>query len=94
MFAVERYPMACFFPTRVRLNGQKVTLEGQLELRGKKGPWGLDGEIIQQSGSKVLLHLASQVSLRAWGLRPPSFLGLEVQDSVQVSVAVWIAVAR
>lgn len=36
MFAVERYPMACFFPTRVRLNGQKVTLEGQLELRGKK----------------------------------------------------------
>lgn len=94
MFAVERYPMACFFPTRVRLNGQKVTLEGQLELRGKKGPWGLDGEIIEQSGSKVLLHLASQVSLKAWGLRPPSFLGLEVQDLVQVSVAVWIGITK
>jgi len=94
MFEVERYPLACFFPIRARLNGQKVALEGQLELHGKKGPWGLDGEILDESQSRILLRLIGQVSLKAWGLKPPSFLGLDVQDFVQVSVTVLIGITK
>lgn len=90
MFEVDRYPFACFLPSAILLQGEKVDLEGKLDLHGKTRPWSLSGNYSEETASRASLHLLGQVNLKAWDLKPPRLLSLEVNDRVEVSVSVRI----
>lgn len=91
MFETDRYPLACFFPSLILLQGQNLALQGELELHGKRERWGLKGEIEEERVSKIGMRLLGQVNLATWNLKPPQFLGLKVEETVDVVIRARIA---
>lgn len=91
MFETERYPTACFAPSRLLGEpGAAGILEGDLFLRFEQRPlriagtWSWDGQSLRFEGG-------FEARLTEWGLNPPRLAGIEVQD--EVSVFIWLNAA-
>lgn len=83
MFEVERYPKACFTPTK--LDVDKGLLHGTLDLHGVRKAVVIPLEVAQGvQGVRFRARFALRLS--EYGLKAPRFMGMQVRDEVQVEV--------
>ncbi|MBP6771678.1 MAG: YceI family protein [Gemmatimonadaceae bacterium] len=100
-FDVENFPKAHFALTSFVRNGDDVTAEGNLTLRGVTAPVTLTGEIGGPAtdpwgNEKVSASLTGKISRKAWGLVWNVALeagGVLVSDEVKLSVEVQAVAA-
>ena len=67
-FDVEQFPRVSFQSISIARDGDAVTLEGELELRGSKRPITLTGSIAGPVGEKIGLHLETTIDRTAFGM--------------------------
>lgn len=100
-FDVENHPKAVFTLTRFVRNGDNVTAEGELTVRGVTRPVTLEGEIGGPSkdpwgNEKVSASLSTKISRKEWGLTWNVALeagGVLVSDDVKLSIEVQASAA-
>lgn len=100
-FDVENHPKAVFTLTRFVRNGDNVTAEGDLTVRGVTRPVTLEGEIGGPSkdpwgNEKVSASLSTKISRKEWGLTWNVALeagGVLVSDDVKLSIEVQASAA-
>jgi len=100
-FDVENHPKAVFTLTRFVRNGENVTAEGELTVRGVTRPVTLEGEIGGPSkdpwgNEKVSASLSTKISRKEWGLTWNVALeagGVLVSDDVKLSIEVQASAA-
>lgn len=92
MFEIERFPYACFFPKSwFRVKGKRFKFWGTLNLHGQSREWIVEGAL-SQVRERLELELHGSVSLASFGLRPPRFLLVSVEDTVLVKVRMILVV--
>jgi polyisoprenoid-binding protein YceI len=71
-FDAERFPRVSFASTVVRRDGDEVTVDGELEIRGVKQPVTLTGSIAGPvtgpAGDRLGLHLETRIDRTAFGM--------------------------
>jgi polyisoprenoid-binding protein YceI len=71
-FDAERSPRVSFASTGIRRDGEEVTVEGELEIRGVKQPITLTGSIAGPiagpAGDKIGLHLETVIDRTSFGM--------------------------
>ena len=67
-FDAERFPRVSFESTSIARDGDAVTVEGVLELRGAKLPVTLTGSISGPVGEKIGLSLETTIDRTAFGM--------------------------
>lgn len=67
-FDAERFPQVAFTSTSVTRDGDRVTVEGELEIRGAKQPVTLTGTIAGPVGDKIGIHLETAIDRTAFGM--------------------------
>jgi len=67
-FDAEQFPRVSFQSISIARDGDAVTVEGELELRGAKRPVTLTGTIAGPVGEKIGLHLETTIDRTAFGM--------------------------
>ncbi len=67
-FDAERFPSVSFASTAIRRDGDDVTVEGELEIRGEKQPVTLTGSIAGPVGEKIGLSLETVIDRTSFGM--------------------------
>jgi len=67
-FDAERFPRVSFTSTAIRRDGDAVTVEGELEIRGAKQPVTLTGQIAGPVGEKIGLTLETVIDRTSFGM--------------------------
>src|SRR4051812_42774939 len=67
-FDAQQFPRVSFESTSFQRNGDEITVEGELELRGAKRPVTLTGTIAGPVGEKIGLTLETTIDRTAFGL--------------------------
>ena len=67
-FDAERFPRVSFTSTAIRRDGDAVTVEGELEIRGAKQPVTLTGQIAGPVGEKSGLTLETVIDRTSFGM--------------------------
>jgi polyisoprenoid-binding protein YceI len=67
-FDYEQFPRVSFESTSIARDGETVTVEGKLELRGVKLPVTLTGSIFGPVGEKIGLELETTIDRTAFGM--------------------------
>jgi polyisoprenoid-binding protein YceI len=67
-FDYERFPRVSFESTSIVRDGETITVEGELELRGVKLPVTLTGSIAGPVGEKIGLALETTIDRTAFGM--------------------------
>jgi polyisoprenoid-binding protein YceI len=95
-FDVERHPELRFRATRIEVDGEDVTVAGELSLHGVTGTLELSGELTgpgidDEGNTRFGLSLAGQLSRAAYGMRFNQLLGggnVLVGDKVKLALEV------
>jgi polyisoprenoid-binding protein YceI len=67
-FDAEQFPRVSFESTSIARNGDEITVQGELELRGAKQPVTLTGTIAGPVGEKIGLTLETTIDRTAFGM--------------------------
>jgi polyisoprenoid-binding protein YceI len=85
-FDAERFPQVTFTSTSVARDGDTVTVDGELEIRGNTRPVTLTGTIAGPVGDKIGLHLETTIDRTAfgmnWQMQLPSGVGAIQPDDI------------
>jgi hypothetical protein len=69
-----------------RVEGKEIPFQGQLTLHGQQHMISGTADVIPQHDVGVRVRARFPISLAAFGIRPPRYLGVGVQDEVLVQV--------
>jgi polyisoprenoid-binding protein YceI len=69
-----------------RVEEGSIPFHGRLSLHGKQHPISGMAHLQGQRGGRVCVHARFPISLAAFGIEPPRYLGVGVRDEVQVQV--------
>lgn len=80
----DQFPTARLVLTPVSVQGGATSFEGNLTLRGQTKP--VEGTLELKPGET--LELKFEISIADFGIETPSFMGIKVTDTVEITTAV------
>ncbi|WP_018467205.1 YceI family protein [Calidithermus timidus] len=84
VFEIGQYPQSCFEASALRrLEGERVLLEGTLELHGVKKRIRIEGQL-EADGAAYRFRGSFKTSFSEWNLQRPSLFFISVDDPLEV----------
>lgn len=88
MFEVDKFPTACFEPTKIQGDPTKgaFVLSGNLTMHGVTAPVNIAAQA-KAEGGKVTFTGTFAMKITDWKMEQPSMMGLKVGNDVTVSIS-------